>query len=498
MSSATITTPVTTAPPPYVAAHTAASAKGISSTVTLHSHRVAPLSLHVLIVGCGLGGLSAAFTLAKAGHRVTLFETASKLGEVGAGIQVTPNISKQLRRWGLGDVLAKISVVPEGIVFRRYNDGNKVGYTSWRGMESDYDAPYYHIHRADLHHLLYDLVADTHDVTLRLGATVQDVYPGDENGVLEEGQQGRGRPFVKLVSGEVVEGDLIVAADGVKSMIRQIVTGRPTTATPTGDAAYRALVPCSLLMEDPDLRPLVETPEMTAWMAPGRHLMGYCIRAKQQYNMVLIRPDDGSVESWTAEGSADKMRAEFSDFEPRVQKLLAMVPSTLKWKLMDRDPLDTWVHPAGRIVLLGDSCHPMLPYRAQGAAMAVEDAVVLGNLLSRLEHLSQLKPILQGYQDLRLPRTAETQMSSRLNQKIFHLPDGPEQAARDASMRAAMLDPDLPFEGNQNQWADQKKNIEQFGYDAEAAAEDWWGEVGEQQIGPLARQEEDISIISRL
>lgn len=220
--------------------------------------------------------------------------------------------------------------------------------------------------------------------------------------------------------------------------------------------------------------------------------MGYCIRGKKEYNMVLIHPDDGSVESWTAEGSADKMRADFSDFEPRILKLLTMVPSTLKWKLMDREPLETWVHPGGRVVLLGDACHPMLPYRAQGAAMAIEDAALIGNLFSRISHPSQIKPILLAYQDLRLPRTAQTQRSSRLNQKIFHLPDGPEQEARDASMREAMLNTDLGnFEGNLNQWADKKKNEEQFHYDADEEAEKWWRDKGAREVGKLARGKSD-------
>ncbi|KAF8122377.1 hypothetical protein EV363DRAFT_1436721 [Boletus edulis] len=189
-------------------------------------------------------------------------------------------------------------------------------------------------------------------------------------------------------------------------------------------------------MSIPTFVPLVETPEMVGWMGPGRHIMTYNImghfsipnqqRAKREFNLVLCHPDDGSVESWTAEGSADKMRADFVCWEPRVKKLLALIPSTLNWKLMDCAPLSTWINKNGKLALLGDSCHPMLPYRAQGSAMAVEDAAVLGNLFSRLSSPAQIAPLLCAYESIRYDRATATQASSRLNQHIFHLPDGPE------------------------------------------------------------------------
>ncbi|EPQ53357.1 FAD/NAD P-binding domain-containing protein [Gloeophyllum trabeum ATCC 11539] len=492
-------------PQHYVPADAAASAEGVSHNLNLYGGRKAPLSLNILLVGCGLGGLAAAHCLSQAGHRVTVFESAPAIGEVGAGIQVTPNVSRLLIRWGLGEQLSKIAVKPEAIVFRRYSTGERVGYARWGDkIEKEYGAPYVHIHRADFHKLLFDLAKD--QVELKLNSTVTHIEPGPDS------------VSITLHTGEKFTGDLLVGADGVKSLIRTVVLGKTTNAEPTGDAAYRAVIPTELMEKDPDLKPFVDTPEMTGWMAPGRHLMAYNIRAKKLFNLVLLHPDDGSVESWTAEGSADKMRADFADFEPRVRKLLNFVSSTLKWRLMDRRPLDNWVHESGRIVLLGDACHPMLPYRAQGAAMAIEDAAVLGNLFSRVSHQSQIKPLLHAYMSLRLPRTADTQNQSRLNQHIFHLPDGPEQEKRDEAMKQAMRaelkavlssndpeeiktadvwgrepeevrrqierelqdfkDDDANHEGNPNQWADRKKSEVQFGYDADREAERWWEEVG--------------------
>ena len=185
----------------------------------------------------------------------------------------------------------------------------------------------------------------------------------------------------------------------------------------------------------------------------------------------------------------------------RVRKLLGFVQSTLNWRLMDRKPLDKWTHDSGRVTLLGDACHPMLvrwipydsllniivdicpkPYKAQGAAMTLEDGAVLGNLLSRISHISQLGPLLKVYQDLRLPRTAEMQASSRLNQHIYHLQDGPEQRKRDEDMKKAMT---LQLSGkssiwNQNQSAGGVGNDVIFGYDADLEVDKWWAAHGEE------------------
>ncbi|KEP50186.1 FAD/NAD-binding domain protein [Rhizoctonia solani 123E] len=450
---------------PLVAADASVDASKAQSSV-LFEGRTTSNPLNIVVVGCGLGGLAAAYCLAKAGHKVTMFEGAPAIGEVGAGIQVTPNVSRLLIRWGLAEQLESIAVRPEGIVFRSWKTGEKVGETKWGGeFENEHGAPYYHIHssqRADFHKLLYDITIPLID--LHLNSFVTSIDPE--------------APSVTIKNDKVFKCDLIVGADGVKSSIREIVVGHVDRPVDTGDAAYRAIVPTDKLLADPELRSLVEHPEMTGWMGPGRHIMGYCIRAKKEYNMVLLHPDDGATESWSAEGSGDNMRKDFEGWEPRVEKLLKMVPSTLKWALRDRLPLDTWIHKSNKVVLLGDSCHPMLPYRAQGAAMAIEDGCVLGNLFSRVSDPAQIPYFLRAYETLRLPRTANTQAQSRLNQKIFHHEDGPEQEARDASMRAAMRG---QTEGSANQWADKAKSKFQFSYDADAAAEEWWKEVGSKE-----------------
>ncbi|KAJ7352158.1 hypothetical protein DFH08DRAFT_693715 [Mycena albidolilacea] len=433
--------------------------------------------LRFIIVGGGLGGLAAAHCLGRAGHNVFVFESASRIGDVGAGIQVSPNLSRLLIKWGLGEDLRKASVKPQAITFRRYETGHRVGWTKWgETMDRDYGAPYYHVHRADLLDMLFKLSSPY--MTLFLKSRVVSLDPDLCQVTLESGQKFRA--------------DVILGADGVKSMVRAVVVGGPDRPMRTGDAAYRAIIPTSEMRKDSDLKPLVDHPEMTGWIGPGRHIMGYCIRGGLEYNLVLLHPDRGSSgEAYDMPGSVQRMKADFEGWEPRVQKLLELVSTTLIWPLFDRDPLARWVHPAGKLALLGDACHPMLPYRAQGAAMAVEDAAVLGVLFSHVTSRHQIQPLLHAYQALRHSRTTRTQLEARQNQTIFHLPDGREQAARDQSMREGMEDalrqergePSIyGSAGNANVWADRTKNRIQFLYDAEEAAERWWKTSGRWEI----------------
>ncbi|KAH9837783.1 uncharacterized protein C8Q71DRAFT_561138 [Rhodofomes roseus] len=468
----------------------------------------APLT--ILIVGCGLGGLSAACALTDAGHKVTMIESAAAIGDVGAGIQVSPNVTRLLVRWGIGDALAKIAVKPARFVTRRYSNGKIIGVTPLNGEGvTTPELPYYNVHRADLHRLLYERVAP--HVTLRLNSKVVSVDPE--------------APSLTLESGEVLRGDLVIGADGVHSTLQQAVVGKKIPATPTGDAAYRALIPTELLLKDPDLKSFVENPEVTSWMGPRRHIVAYNVRSCELYNIVMAHPDKGSVESWTAEGSAELMRAGYTDFEPRVQKLLGLVESTLEWRLLDRQPLKTWMHPAGKLTLLGDACHPMLPYRAQGAAMAIEDAAVLGTLLSHITSVAQLPNILKAYEGLRLPRATAMQNASRLNQHYVHMPDGPEQEKRDAGMwnvfsgekegdaDADTEQPPAPEKAGEvvagsaeisatdaaaksagEEGVREERKLDEnekqkvathFGYDAVGDAERWWRAVGVKEIGEV-------------
>ena len=252
-------------PSPLVPAAAGVDASDVAKRpLSIYGSRKASLPLHIIVVGCGLGGLAAAFCLIQAGHRVTIVESSPVIGDVGAGIQVSPNCSRLLRRWGLGKHLDEIGVKPECITLRRYDTGETIGLTKLgEAVEREYGAPYYHIHRADFHKLLYDLVAS--HVTILLGSPVTGCEPGPMS------------PSVTLKSGRVVTGDLIIGADGVKSFIQQVVSGKSNPAQPTGNAVYRAIIPASLLMQDPELRELIERPQMYSWMGPRRHMVAYPI-----------------------------------------------------------------------------------------------------------------------------------------------------------------------------------------------------------------------------
>lgn len=441
----------------------------------IYQGRRAVLPLDIAVVGCGLGGLTAAYCLAMAGHKVTILESVAKIGEIGAGIFIGPNVTRLLIRWGLESRLREVAVKPEARAMRRWCTGETLSRIQWGdAMAKNHGAPPYHIHRADLHSMLYDL-AEPH-VTIRTNCRVVSMNPSI--------------PTLMLKSGEVVHADLVIGADGLKSTTRHFVVGKPDEPRPTGDAAYRAVVPTEMLLADPDLRSLVETPEITMWLGPQRHIVAYNIRAKEEYNIALCHTDrDPPEELWRIEESADRMKEEFVGWEPRIQKLLELIPSTLKWKLMDRAPLETWIHEDGRLALVGDACHPMLPYAGQGVAMAIEDAAVLGNLFSHLSSRAQIAPLLHAYEAIRYERATRVQAFSRLNKATLHLPDGLEQEQRDRKMRAAMDDAlkkargEVPVGGTDTNGGEKEAIL--YGYDADEEAEKWWREHGESEIGPL-------------
>lgn len=227
----------------------------------------ASLRLNILIIGCGIGGLSAAYCLSQAGHHITIVESASSISEIGAGVQISPNASRLLSRWGLASKLAEAGVEPDGVKFRRYDDGEVIGYRYFGdSMRHIYGAPYYNIHRADLHSMLYGLVASTDRVVIRMESKVEEVNPSPNP-----------RVFVKLTSGEILFGDLIIGADGLRSVTRNVVACRSVPAEYTGDAAYRAVIKTELLKTHDDLRALIDCQETNVWMGPGRHVVGYCI-----------------------------------------------------------------------------------------------------------------------------------------------------------------------------------------------------------------------------
>lgn len=354
----------------------------------------------VLIIGAGIAGLSSAILLARRGWLVEVIERAEKLDEIGAGIQLSPNAMKALAAVGIDKAIRQSAVAPARAVIRHWKSGHALfSEALGEDIARRYGAPYLHIHRADLVYAL-ERAAEAADVSFRFGQTVAVV-----------GRAGD----VTLESGERLSGDLVLGADGVRSVTRGALFG-PEDPRFTGQVAWRALVPA-----DEALRQAVPR-EATVWAGPGAHLVTYYVRGGDLLNIVAVEEQSGwREEGWHHAGDAAELRARFADWHGSAQLVLGAVREARRWALYDRAPLASWA--AGHVALIGDACHPMLPFMAQGAAMGLEDAVVLAGLLGAPGE-ADIDAALARYEAIRKPRTSRMQARSRANADLYHFSGG--------------------------------------------------------------------------
>lgn len=378
--------------------------------------------------------------------------------------------------WGISDLIHAQDVALEHIHVRRWQNGSILGTMP---VNKTYGQQVV-IHRADLHNALLERALALPNVCLRENSPVTDVVFDPPSPSVTLGGKKNG--------GRVVQADVVIAADGIKSGIRGLLLEDSALgATPTGDAAYRIMLPRSVMEQDVELKELLTEPQATRWIGPNRHVIAYPVRKHELYNVVLVHPDrHGVEESWTTKGSKQKMIDNYRGWDRRVTKLINLVDDdeVLEWKLCLHSPLKSWVR--GSVALIGDACHPMLlaflplpfplhsdpntkpssPYVAQGAAQAVEDAAALGTLLSTITTRDQIPLALQAYEKSRKTRAETVQQSGTENRITLHFPDGPEQEARDAQFRASTSS----TAKNPDRWADRETQRFLWGWDAERVA----------------------------
>jgi len=364
----------------------------------------------VLIAGAGIGGLAAASSLMKAGHTVEIYEQAPQLAEIGAGIQVSANAMHVLRYLGLEDAIARVGVQPGAYVFRLHDTGEEIQrFSLSEEHERMHGAPYRQLHRADLHEILAARARAADPGVVRLNHKAIG-FTESADGV-----------ELHFADGTSARGDLLIGADGLKSVVRKQFLG-DAPATYTGDAAWRLLVPTERLPAD-----LLER-VMSVFMGPEGHVVSYYLRAGSLLNFVgCVETDQVSDESWTQKLPWDEFKAQFKGWHPAIQTIIdaADKDQCYRWSLFNRPPIRNWS--TGRVTLLGDAAHPTLPYLAQGAVMAIEDGAVLTRALAMTDSIPEA---LQLYQRNRVDRTARIVLQSSANRELFHLPSVAEIRAR--------------------------------------------------------------------
>ncbi|KAI0692489.1 FAD/NAD(P)-binding domain-containing protein [Cytidiella melzeri] len=421
----------------------------------------AALPLEFVVVGGGLGGLSVAYMLCTAGHKVRVLERLPGLGAPAAGLRVPPNMSKILKRWAGGEELRKTGVRTLASPWWDLHTGERLGVAQWRlDVMSETGGDFITMAHEDVHRLIHRLAMDA-GAHVQFDATVEEIIPGTS------------RPSVRLASGEIVSADIIIGADGPRSMVREIVLGEKDEPQPTGITVFGAVVPASEMEKDAELERLVKAEEWPLIMGTGRSICAHPIRSRSEYSLMLHWPDEDSGtpedarESWLDVVRTDILK--YDNIAPLFQRLVKMTPCLYRTRDMIRDDVDYWIHVCGRIVLLGEAAHPWMPGTTHGPAMALEDAVVLGTLFSHLSSMDQVPTFLYAYEEIRIARTTKVRERDVSNAVFLRLPPGPEREERNDSVRHA-----------RDEWDNGSLKTEfeglamLFAYDAYDAAEEWW------------------------
>jgi salicylate hydroxylase len=363
--------------------------------------------MRIAIIGGGIGGLSTALQLLKAGFDVHVYEQAAAIGEIGAGIQISPNASRLLVRLGLKLAMDKVGVRPLAVHQRRWDDGRTLQRAPLGPeVEATSGAPYYHFHRGDLAELLGTAVPAER---LHVRHKLVDLMRKGE------------RVVARFENGASVEADLLIGADRIHSRVRHLLFG-PEKPRFTGCVAWRGLVPGERI-EHLNIKVVSRS-----WMGPEGHVVHYWVASGRLMNVVcVVEHGTWTKESWTDKGEVAEVLERYEGWHPIVRGLIGAFPETFIWALHDWLPLPRWSD--GRVTLLGDACHPMM---AQGAAQSIEDGAALAASLTTRP--GDVTGALVRYEEVRKPRATRLQEASAANRKRFHLPDGPEQQKRDEAL----------------------------------------------------------------
>ena len=370
----------------------------------------------VVIAGAGIGGLTTALALAKRGFRAVVLDQAERLEETGAGIQLSPNATRILIDLGVGERLRASAVAPSAVCVLHGDSAKEIVRLPLHDMEARYGAPYWVVHRGDLQAALLATAREHPDITIELGARVE-TFADHPNGVTVKAK--------RRATAVDAHGMALIGADGIWSTVRNGIE-EVTPPKFAGRVAYRSLIPADMAA------PMMREREVTVWLGPKGHIVNYPMQAGRTINVVAIAADTWTDTSWSIAAQPDEVMARFpiGVWSRHIRDLIGIPDRWLKWALADRAQPRRWSR--DQTTLLGDAAHPMLPFLAQGAAMAIEDSVVLAKRVS--ESPDNLPQALRTYEADRRPRTTKVQRAAHRNGQIYQY-SGPHAAARNFVMR---------------------------------------------------------------